>query len=70
MSGRRKLRRDHNSARLFCSGVPVSRRRLEASYDFKALFGERGGGIMDLLHCTIRTQVCTVWDTVHVHHEE
>ena len=61
MSGRRKLRRDHNSARLFCSGVPVSRRRLEASYDFKALFGEWGmGEIMELLHCTIRTQVCTV----------
>ena len=54
MSGRRKLRRDHNSARLFCSGVPVSRRRLEASYDFKALFGERGmGEIMELLYIVL-----------------
>ena len=37
MSGRRKFSRDHSSARLFWRGVPVSRRRLAASYDFKAL---------------------------------
>ena len=37
MSGRMKLRRDQSSARLFCSGVPVSRRRLAASYDLRAL---------------------------------
>ncbi len=46
MSGRRKLRRDQSSARLFCSGVPVSSSRLEASYDFRVLL--RGGQIMDL----------------------
>ena len=44
MSGRRKLRRDHSSARLFCSGVPVKRSRLPASYDFRALGGGVGGG--------------------------
>ena len=37
MSGRMKLRRDQSSARLFCSGVPVSSRRLAASYDLRAL---------------------------------
>ena len=37
MSGRRKLSNDHSSARLFCSGVPVSRSLLAASYDFRAL---------------------------------
>ena len=46
MSGRRKLRRDHSSARLFCNGVPVKRSRFPASYDFRALGGggEREGG--------------------------
>ena len=37
MSGSMKLRRDQSSDRLFCSGVPVSSRRLAASYDFRAL---------------------------------
>ena len=43
MSGRMKLSRDHSSARLFCSGVPVSSRRLAASYAFRDL-GKREGG--------------------------
>ena len=43
MSGRRKLSKDHSSARLFCSGVPVSSSLLAASYDFRAL--ESNGNI-------------------------
>ena len=42
MSGRIKFRRDQSSARLFCSGVPVSNSLLAASYDLRAL-GNREG---------------------------
>ena len=37
ISGRRKLSRDQSSARLFCSGVPVSRRRWVDVYIFNSL---------------------------------
>lgn len=45
MSGRRKLSNDHSSARLFCSGVPVSSSLLAASYDFRALESNRNMNI-------------------------
>lgn len=36
-SGSRKLRRDHSSARLFCSGVPVSSNLLSVGSRFSSL---------------------------------
>ncbi len=37
MSGRIKFSSDHNSARLFCNGVPVNNNLLPALYDLRIL---------------------------------